>query len=141
MKILECSNSNNNSSFLIQLINDLTTIKNDCYWAVTDLDLVPVFQGDYSGVGEEQEEGVSYSLLKRIENSKVEILNYEELIKILKDTLTIRNAVLACFDHSYKVNIDSFRPKVETESQKLFDCHAKYEIRILDGFLFSVIIE
>lgn len=141
MKILECSNSNANSSYIMQLINDITLSKSECYWVVADLELVPVFHDDYSGIGGEQEDGKAYSLSKKIETSKVEIVDYIQLIEILKDTLTIRYAVLSCFDLSYKVNLDSFRPKVESESKKLFDSHAKYEIRILDGSLISVITE
>lgn len=141
MKILECSNSNANSSYIMQLINESTLSNSECYWVIADLELVPAFHGDYSGIGGEQEESKAYSLLKRIESSKVEVVDYIQLIEILEDTLTIRNAVLDCFDLSYEVNLDSFRPKVESESKKLFDSHAKYEIRILDGSLISVITE
>lgn len=137
----EGNDSNANSSYIMQIINDLTLSQNECYWVVADLELVPVFHGDHSGTGGEQEEGKAYSLSKRLESNKVEILDYIQLIEILKDTLTIRNMVLACFDLSYKVDLDSFQPKVEFERKKLFDSHAKYEIRILDGSLITVIIE
>lgn len=141
MKILECDDSNNNSSYLIDVINSLTEQKENYYWIIADLDLIPIFKGDYSGIGNKREEGVADTLLKKIEKNEVVSLDYEQLIQILYDTLTVRNVVLTCFKKSCKIDLSTFRPRVESASKKMYDSRAKYEIRILDGNIFFVLTE
>lgn len=141
MKTLECDNPNNNSFYLIKLIDNLTELKENYYWIIADLDLIPIFKGDYSGIGNERDEGIAENLLKTVEKSKAVRLDYEQLMQILYDTLTVRNAVLTCLEKSCKVDLNTFRPRVESESKKMYDSRAKYEIRILDGELFFVLTE
>lgn len=141
MKTLECDNPNNNSFYLIKLINNLTELTENYYWIIADLDLIPIFKGDYSGIGNERDDGVAYTLLKTIEKSKVVSLDYDQLMQILYDTLTVRNVVLTCFEKSCNIDLNTFRPRVESASKKMYDSRAKYEIRILDGELFFVLTE
>lgn len=141
MKILECDNPNNNSLYLIKLINNLTELTENYYWIIADLDLIPIFKGDYSGIGSERDDGVAYTLLKTIEKSKAVSLDYDQLMRILYDTLTVRNVVLTCFEKSCKIDLNTFRPSVESASKRKYDSRAKYEIRILDGELFFVLTE
>lgn len=141
MKTLECDNPNHNSSYLIDVINSLTEQKEDYDWIIADLDLIPVFKGDDLGIGKEREEGAADTLLKRIEKNGAVSLAYEQLIQILCDTLTVRNAVLTCFKKGCKIDLSTFRPRVESESKTMYDSRAEYEIRILDGDLFFVLTE
>lgn len=141
MKMLKCSDPNNNSPYLMDLINSLTYKKDDCYWIITDLDLTPVFKGDHSGVGKEREDSCAEAFLKRIAVSRAERLDYQQLTEILDDTLTIGNAVLTCFKKSYSIDLSTFEPIVETESKIMYNSCAEYEIRILDGDLFFILTE
>ena len=60
---LEYEDSNNNSDFLIEQIQAVQLQMKNCIWMVSDLDLIPVFEGDYSGVGGEEKYSCSYELL------------------------------------------------------------------------------
>lgn len=51
MKIIKYPEPNDNISFVIKLFNDLKISKKDHKWVISDLDLVPVAHGDYSGIG------------------------------------------------------------------------------------------
>ena len=42
-------------------------------------------------------------------------------------------------EKSYEIDLKLFRPTVESENKKMYDSRAKYEIRILDGELFSLL--
>lgn len=140
MKVLECSEPNDNISFLYDIINSLNIDKLKYKWVISDLDLVPIFHGDYSGIGGEERESVSYNFIKRIEKEKVIVLNSDELFTILKDTQTIRNGVFICLAKEYDIEADTYRPRVESnKSNQMYDERAKYEIRILDGDLFFIL--
>ena len=71
MKVLEYNDSNHNSFYLI-----------------------PVFHSDYSGIGNKEKTRIAIDLLKTIEKDKKAILEYEQLMQVLDDTLSIRNTVI-----------------------------------------------
>ena len=141
MKVLEYNDSNHNSFYLIELLNSMTKIKENYYWVIADLDLIPIFHSDYSGIGNKEKPRIVINLLKTIEKDKIAILEYKQLMQVLDDTLSIRNAVIICLEKSYEIDLDLFRPTVESENKKMYDSRAKYEIRILDGELFFIITE
>ena len=47
--------------------------------------------------------------------------------------------VIICLEDNYKIDINNFHPKVESQNKDMYDNRAIYEIRILDGDLFYVI--
>ena len=141
MKVLEYNDSNHNSFYLIELLNSMTKIKENYYWVIADLDLIPIFHSDYSGIGNKEKTRIVINLLKTIEKNKIAILEYKQLMQVLDDTLSIRNAVIICLEKSYEIDLDLFRPTVESENKRMYDSRAKYEIRILDGELFFIITE
>lgn len=100
MKILECNEPNNNVDFLCNIINRLDIDNSKYKWAISDLDLIPVFHGDYNGIGGEEKESMSYKFLQKIEREGVVVLDRYELYDILEDTQTIRNGVFICYKSS-----------------------------------------
>lgn len=142
MKIYECNQCNDNSSFLSDVINSMNIDQSKYKWIITDLDLVPIFDGDYSGIGRKASENVAYKFCKKIEQEKIAILNYCELLAVLKETRTIINGVFICLEKQNFVNFNTYRPKVESDvPQRMYDSRAKCEIRILDGELFFILEE
>lgn len=139
MKILECNEPNNNVDFLCNIINRLDIDNSKYKWAISDLDLIPVFHGDYNGIGGEEKESMSYKFLQKIEREGVVVLDRYELYDILEDTQTIRNGVFICLQKQHSIDVNTYRPKVERDkAEELYDNRAECEIRILDGgcFLF-----
>ncbi len=141
MKTLVCGDPNQNVTYLVDLIHRLTERTEDCDWIVADLELVPIFKGDYSGVGKEEAERATDALLHTIKQNKVVRLDYESLMRVLEDTLTVGNAVFICVPKSCPVDFNTYCPRVESERKQMYDSRANYEIRILDGDLFFVFTE
>lgn len=46
---------------------------------------------------------------------------------------------IICLEDNDKIDINNFRPEVESPNKDMYDNRAIYEIRILDGDLFYVI--
>ena len=141
MELIICNNPNDNSSFLIELIAKTEYCKNNgYYWVVSDLDLIPLFHGDYIGNGGGTSEEIAYSFLNAYEKRGIAILSYNELINILRDSQSIRNAVIICFDNQVYIDEDTFRPRVESNNiNKLSHDKANMEVRILDGDFFYIL--
>ncbi len=139
MKVLKYDDANNNSEYLVNLIKSMTDLKTKCYWALSDLDFVPFFHGDYSGIGIMEKKWPAYTALEEYEKNNVIILDYKQLMQFLEDVQTLRNAVIICLEDNYKIDINNFHPKVESQNKDMYDNRAIYEIRILDGDLFYVI--
>lgn len=140
MKLYECGEPNNNIPFFISILNSLNFDKNDYKWVVSDLELIPIFHGDYSGTGSNDTHSLSYCFVKRTEHSKIVIIDSFELFNVLKDTQSIRNGVFICIENHFNIDINNYRPKVECKNtNQPYDSRAKYEIRILDGDLFFVL--
>lgn len=141
MELITCNNPNDNSIFLIELINKTKYNKNeDYYWVITDLDLIPRFHEDYMGSGGAVSKEIAYSFLKNFENSGIAIMSYNELVNLLNDAQCVRNAVIVCFSKTVSIDTKTFRPRVESNDlDNLSHSDAKLEIRILDGDLFYVL--
>jgi len=140
MEFITCNDSNNNIEFLIDLIKGMQEGYHNSYWVISDLDLIPLFHGDYKGDGGVNFKEIAYSFNKRVEKEKVVILNYNELMSILNDAQTVRRAVLVCFSSDFSIDTDSFRPLVEPKNPNILsNDNAKYELRILDGGLFIIL--
>lgn len=140
MKILECSKPNDNIYFLHDIMDGLDINQSNYKWVISDLNLVPAFHGDYSGIGGEENESISYKFLQRMEQEQVVILDGDELYCILEDTQTIRNGVFICLEKQYVIDTQTYRPKVESSNpDQLYDKRAICELRILDGGLFFVL--
>lgn len=140
MKVCKCHEPNDNVDFFCKIIESLNANLSDYKWVISDLDLVPLFCGDFSGIGGEESESVAYNFLKRAEQEKVVIINVDEMYIILEDTQVIRNGVFICLNKQDSIDIHTYRPKVESNSpEKMYDNRAKCEIRILDGELFFIL--
>jgi hypothetical protein len=141
MELITCNNPNDNSDFLIDLINKTEYSKNEGYcWVITDLDLIPRFHGDYMGNGGAVSKEIAYSFLEDFKNAGIAIMSYNELVNLFKEAQCVRNAVIVCFSKTVTIDTKTFRPRVETNNlNKLSHSNAKIEIRILDGDLFYVL--
>lgn len=140
MRIYECGEPNANIPFFINIIKSLNIDIIKYKWVVSDLDLIPVFHGDYSGVGGNETDSLSYRFIKKIEHNKIVIIDSYELFNLLQDTQSIRNGVFICLENHYNIDLDNYTPKVECKNtNQPYDSRAKYEIRILDGGLFFVL--
>lgn len=141
MKLITCDDSNNNAQFLMNLIRETKYFENsNYYWVLSDIELIPLFHGDYNGSGGAISEETAYNFLKKYENNKIGIMKYNELIQLLEDTRTVTNGVFVCFDNRNLINKETFRPTVECKNPERI-CHynAELEVRILDGDLFYVL--
>ena len=140
MKIIKCPEPNDNIFFVSKLFNDLKLCKKGYKWVVSDLDLVPVEQGDYSGIGGKAKNSTAYDFMKKMERDKVAVINLDELYDIFEDTQTIRNGVFICLNDKDEINMDTYRPRVEGKNtNQIYDERAKCEIRILDGDLIYIL--
>lgn len=132
------NNSNENSDFVKRLVELIYKQKDENYWGISDLEIVPKSLIEYSGTGSSHVEEKVWNLYKKVQKNKIEFLNNDTFIEILMNTLTIRNAVIMCFSkeikHDYKI-----RARVsESKSVKLQHEKATVEIQILDGDLFTI---
>lgn len=141
MEIITFKNPNDNSDFLLELINRTEYCNSDdYYWVITDLDLTPRFHGDYMGNGGAVSEETAYSFLQIYEKIGIAIINYNNLVNLLKDSQCIRSVIILCFSKQIFIDINTFRPKVESSnSNELSHNEAKIEVRILDGDLFYIL--
>ncbi len=64
------------------------------------------------------------------------IERYEKLSKSFNDK---RTPLQICLEDNDKIDINNFRPEVESPNKDMYDNRAIYEIRILDGDLFYII--
>lgn len=142
MRLCEFDDSNNNSNYVIELLTNAQKKISDNYWLVSDLDMVPIFLGDYSGTGQIEKENVAYEFQLKMEKERISILTFNRLIEILKATRTIYNGVFMCFPNNVFIDKASFRPVVEAKNPNdMSHKDAIYEIRILDGDLFYIFDE
>ncbi|MDE6420826.1 MAG: hypothetical protein K2K87_09905 [Lachnospiraceae bacterium] len=140
MKVIECIEPNDNIYFVRKVFDDLKIDKANYKWVISDLDLVPMYHGDYSGIGGEEKKSVAFDFVRKMEQEKVAIVDIDEMYCIFEDTQTIRNGVFICLSNEYDIEMDTYRPKVEgRNTNQFYDERAKYEIRILDGSLFFIL--
>lgn len=141
MEIITFDNPNDNSEFLLELINKTEYCNSDdYYWVITDLDLIPRFHGDYMGNGGAVSEEIAYSFLQNYEKTGIAIMNYNNLVNLLKDSQCVRNVIILCFSKQVFIDTNTFRPKVESSNpDKLSHNEVKIEVRILDGDLFYIL--
>ena len=140
MTILECDEYNNNSYFLKDIIRNMNINMAKCKWIVADLDLIPLFNGDYSGIGGASFFNIAHDFCTKIEKEKIAVLNNKELFEILEFTQTVRNGVFICLEEKYSIDINTYCPSVESRKpEEMYDNRAKCEIKILDGELFFIL--
>lgn len=140
MKIFECNECNNNSYFLSDIIKSMNIDYSKYKWIIFDLDLVPIFHGDYCGMGGEVPQSAAYKFLKKMEKDKIAVLSYSEMLMILEDTRTISKGVFICIKKEYGINTDTYCPGVESDRpEEMYDNRSEYEIRVWDGELFFIL--
>lgn len=140
MKVIECPEPNDNICFVRKVFDDLKFDKVNYKWVISDLDLIPIYHGDYSGIGVKEKNSVAFDFVKKIEREKVVIVNIDEMYGIFEDTQTIYNGVFICLKNEDDIQMDTYRPRVEgRNTNQFYDKRAKYEIRILDGSLFFIL--
>lgn len=139
MELIKCDKPHENAKFIIDLISKAQSKSEDNYWIISDLDLIPLFHGDYSGIGMGKPEEISLKFREKMEKESIAILSYNELLQILKDTQTIYQAVLISFRKNVLIDTKLFRPIVDAKNvEKSSHEQSSYEIRILDGDLFCI---
>ena len=67
MTLLKCDNSIDNAVFLADIIRNFDVDKNNYCRVISDLDLIPSFHGDYSGIGRTTEPTAAYIFLSEIQ--------------------------------------------------------------------------
>ena len=140
MKVFECQDPNDNTDFLCKLLNDLAVDKFKYKWVISDLELIPIFHGDYSGIGGNEIQSTAAKFMEKVEQEKVAIVDTDEMYGILEDTQTIRNGVFVCLNKQDSIDIRTYHPRVECGNvDQLYDKRARHEVRILDGSLFFVL--
>lgn len=109
-------------------------------WIISDLDLIPKFHGDYSGIGNEATLSAAYIFLNKIEHEKIAVLSSDELFCVLEDAIAIDKGVFICLEKQYSINKDTYRPRIESDKpERMYDHRAEFEIKILDGDLFYIL--
>ncbi len=140
MEILECNTPNENIEFLKNILGNLVEDASNLKWAISDMELIPVFHGDYSGVGAAQNEGKATLIQRELDQKTTIWVDTDQLNEILSDTQAIRDGVIICFEKSEEINDFSFCPMVHSEHpDHLYDKRAKFEIRVLEHSLFIIL--
>lgn len=104
IELIICENPDDNSGFVLELINKVEYSKNDnYYWVIADLDLVPSFHGDYKGNGGAISEIIVDSFHENFANTGIAIMSYSELVNLHKDKQCIRNAVIVCYSKQISI--------------------------------------
>ncbi|URJ59014.3 hypothetical protein [Paenibacillus polymyxa] len=135
----EFHDSNNNSDFIKNLLNVIIRNKQDVYWGVGDIEIVPQYQGDYPGSGNHDYREIALKFGEKIEREKLVYVTSVELFEILDDTQSIRSGVFVCFSNSCPFDYN-FRPKLETKCANEMQHEMAYlEVRILDGDIFTIL--
>lgn len=140
MRVLECYEPNDNTHFFGEILKGLNIDEAKYKWVISDLNLIPIFHGDYSGIGGKEPQGIAYHFMERVEREKAVIVDINEMYNILEDTQSIRNGVFICLSRQDDIDIRTYHPKVECDcTDQLYDERAKCEVRILDGSLFFIL--
>ncbi|MBP1903415.1 hypothetical protein J2Z32_000027 [Paenibacillus turicensis] len=136
---LKYIDANNNRDFIINLLEVINKKWSYIYWGIGDVELIPKYHGDYPGTGQKSFNEVAFNFEKKVERERISYLTLSELLEVLEDTQTIRNAVLICFPNEVPFDYN-LRPRVEVkELNKIQHELAQLEIRILDGDLFFIL--
>ncbi|WP_110930198.1 hypothetical protein [Paenibacillus bouchesdurhonensis] len=136
---LRYSDANNNSNFIINLLEVINKKWSNIYWAVGDIEIIPKYNGDYPGTGQNKSIEVAFNFGNKVEREKIAYLKLSQFMEVLEDTQTIRNAVLICFPNDVPFDYN-LRPRVEANKlNKIQHELAQLEIRILDGDLFYIL--
>lgn len=142
MMSLRCNTPDNNAADIAKLVDELHNREKDGYWIISDADIVPEFQGDYSGSGQEERRRPCYELRYKLEKEKRVKLRYSEFIEVLQDTRTVYRAVMVYFRNCFCIENERFYPTVEyCEKDAISHKEALYEIRIMDGDMFIIFDE
>lgn len=70
MKVFECQDPNDNTDFLCKLLNDLDVDKFKYKWVISDLELIPIFHGDYSGIGGNEIQSTAAKFMEKVEQAQ-----------------------------------------------------------------------
>lgn len=133
------SDGNNNSGFIKGIFNVISDGRNNIYWGVGDLDIIPRYLGDYPGSGTHNKEDIAWKFGEKVERENIVYLEGRNLYEVLDDTQTIRSGVFVCFFNNSPYDYN-FRPKVEVQEVNAMQHSLSYlEIRILDGDLFFIL--
>ncbi|WP_322906644.1 hypothetical protein [Paenibacillus campi] len=136
---LQYSDANNNSEFIINLLEVINKKWSDIYWGAGDIEIIPKYNDDYPGTGKNKSIEVAFNFGNKVEREKIAYLTFSQFMEVLEDTQTIRNAVLNCFPDDVPFDYN-FRPRVAaSELNKIQHELAQLEIRILDGDLFFIL--
>lgn len=131
--------ANNNSDFIINLLEVINKKWSNIYWGVGDIEIIPRYNDDYPGTGQNKSIEVAFNFGNKVEREKIAYLTLSQFMEVLEDTQTIRNAVLICFPNVVPFDYN-LRPRVEVnELNKIQHELAQLEIRILDGDLFCIL--
>lgn len=138
-KQIICNKSNVDT--LLEIITNVNSIYNDSYWLLSDVELIPIFHEDYSGIGSKEQYYPAYSFQLEIEKSKIVIMSFNELKKLIKDTKTISFGLLFCFSNKTRIEND-FHPMVGDEIKKLpINTNSLCEICIFEETFLDIYIK
>lgn len=65
VKVIKCIEPNDNIYVVRKIFDDLKIDKANYKWVISDLDLVPRYHGDYSGIGGEEKKALRLILCGR----------------------------------------------------------------------------
>ncbi|KWX87318.1 hypothetical protein AMQ83_13830 [Paenibacillus riograndensis] len=84
---LKISDANDNSDFIRILFEIIHEVRQDIYWGVGDLEIIPRFSGDYPGSGHHKHTEIAYNFGEKVERERIAFVTTSQLIKVINDAL------------------------------------------------------
>ncbi|SEG78807.1 hypothetical protein [Paenibacillus sp. UNC499MF] len=128
----ESKDPNNNSDEILGVLQFYTELQPNVSWLIGDLELVPLYLGDYHPSGKvEPPQRVSLTLIQKFQEEGFLRLSLMEIEEMLNDSLSVRHAVFVCLPEHMRVR--HFRG--DAESSSLQHESALHEITVWDDLI------
>lgn len=137
---IKYDNPNENAHFISGILQSVSeTVSNNVKWLISELELVPKYNGDYSPTGKNQNPDYAYHFTERIRNEHIVLCSGSELRLALEESTSVRWGVFLGFLDKTSTDVD-FYPTVEVEEIELIQHPlALIEIRIIDGDIIEIL--
>ncbi|MEC0248197.1 hypothetical protein P4H65_20580 [Paenibacillus chitinolyticus] len=127
----ESKDSNNNSEEILGLLQFYTNLSRNVSWLIGDLELVPLYLGDYHPTGKPEPQRISLTMIQKFQEEGFLRLSLKEIEEMLNDSLSVHRAVFVCLPEH--VEVSHFHG--DAESLSLQHESALHEITVLDDLI------
>lgn len=127
----ESKDPNNDSEEILGLLQFYTELQPNVSWLIGDLELVPLYLGDYHPTGKAEPQRISLTLIQKFQEEGFLRLFLKEIEEMLNDSLSVHRAVFVCLPEHEEVS--HFRG--DAESFSLQHASALHEITVLDDLI------